>query len=304
MTHEEKIHPVLDAYMGHLIVEKGLAERTLEAYQADLARFFDHLREKGLEITALAPMHLLDYLVVLEKSGLSAKSRARHLVSIRGLFAFLSENEEIEKDPSRILHMPKTGRKLPEVPSPEEMDALLGAPAFDTPLGLRDRAMLELLYATGLRVSELIGLKVRDVRLDAGFLRVTGKGSKERIVPFHLHAGKILQTYLGEGRPRILKLRTSDMLFVNRTGKGLTRQGFWKNLKIHTVKAGIRRNITPHTLRHAFATHLLQGGADLRIVQTLLGHSDIATTQIYTHVDRSRLKDLHTRLHPRSRGSS
>lgn len=303
MTKEEEIHPLLDAYLGYLIVERGLAERTLEAYEQDLSRFFIHLREENLDFFDLSPMDLLDYLVLLEKSGLSAKSRARHLVSIRGLFAFFVENEDLEKDPTRVLRMPKTGRKLPEVPSPAEMEALLDAPAFDTPLGLRDRAMLELVYATGLRVSELIGLKVHDLRLDAAFLRVRGKGSRERIVPFHAMAGQSLQSYLREGRPRILKLRSSDMLFVNRSAKGLTRQGFWKNLKIYTVRAGIRRNMTPHTLRHAFATHLLQGGADLRIVQSLLGHADISTTQIYTHVDRKKLKDLHTRLHPRSRGT-
>lgn len=292
--------PLLDAYLRHLLVEKGLAELTLSAYSEDLGRFFSYLKTRGLDAEDLAPMDLLAYLVLLEKEGLAPRSRARHLVSIRGFFTFLAETEDLEKDPSRIVRLPRMGRKLPDVPSLKEMEALLAAPAPDTALGLRDRAMLELLYATGLRVSELMGLKITDLRMDAGFLRVRGKGSRERAVPFHMQARLCLDLYIREGRPRILKTRSSDYLFVSGTGKPLTRQAFWKNLKTHTLKAGILRPLTPHSLRHAFATHLLEGGADLRVVQALLGHADIATTQIYTHVNRKGLKDVHAKYHPRS----
>ncbi|MDY0161689.1 site-specific tyrosine recombinase XerD [Desulfobotulus sp.] len=298
---EPKTHPLLDAYLQLLLVEKGLAELTLNAYAEDLGRFFSYLHAQGLEVEELAPMDLLAYLVCLEKEGLAPRSRARHLVSIRGFFTFLAQNEDLEKDPSRVVRLPHTGRKLPDVPSVKEMEALLAAPPWNTALGLRDRAMLELLYATGLRVSELMGLKVTDLRMDAGFLRVRGKGSRERAVPFHMKARQSLDLYIREGRPRILKTRMSDYLFVGGSGKPLTRQAFWKNLKTHTLRAGIVRHITPHSLRHAFATHLLEGGADLRVVQALLGHADIATTQIYTHVSRKGLKDVHTRFHPRSR---
>ncbi|TWI65063.1 integrase/recombinase XerD [Desulfobotulus alkaliphilus] len=293
-------HPLLDAYLRHLLIEKGLAELTLSAYSEDLGRFLHYVKENGLEVEELAPMDLLAYLVHLEKEGLAARSRGRHLVSIRGFFTFLASLETLEKDPSRIVRLPRTGRKLPDVPSFKEMEALLSAPAMDTALGLRDRAMLELLYATGLRVSELMGLKVTDLRMDAGFLRVQGKGSRERVVPFHEKARQGLSLYMDEGRPHILKTRVSDYLFVGGRGKPLTRQAFWKNVKRYSLKAGITRLITPHSLRHAFATHLLEGGADLRVVQALLGHADIATTQIYTHVNRKGLTEVHRRFHPRN----
>jgi len=290
-----------DQYLNYLLVEKGLGQKTLDAYSRDLARYFDFLKLEsivtlGENDTALILKHLID----MKAGGLGARSRARHLVAIRGFYRFLVQEKIIRSDPSRTIDLPKSGLKLPAVLSVEEIKRLLEAPGKDTPLGLRNTAMLELLYASGLRVSELINLEILDINLEAGFVRVFGKGSKERIVPMGSGAINALQAYLKTGRPRLLKADlTSPYLFVARAGKPMTRQGFWKLLRKYTLEAGIKRNISPHSLRHSFASHLLEGGADLRAVQVMLGHVDITTTQIYTHVATERLRKIHDKFHPR-----
>ena len=292
---------LVDQYLNYLLVEKGLGKKTLDAYSRDLARYFEFLKQESIENlgendTALILKHLID----MKKDGLGARSRARHLVTIRGFYRFLVQEKIIKADPSRTIDLPKSGLKLPEVLSADEINSLLETPGTDTPRGLRNAAMLELLYASGLRVSELINLKLLDINLEAGFVRVFGKGSKERIVPMGSGAINALQDYLKSGRPNLLKADlTSSYLFVARAGKPMTRQGFWKLLRKCALEAGLKRKISPHSLRHSFASHLLEGGADLRSVQVMLGHVDITTTQIYTHVATERLREIHGRFHPR-----
>jgi len=292
---------LVDQYLNCLLVEKGLGKKTLDAYSRDLARYVDFMKRASVDVpgrndTALILKHLID----MKAAGLGARSRARHLVAIRGFYRFLVQEKVIDADPSRTIDLPKSGLKLPEVLSTEEVNRLLEAPGTDTPRGLRNTAMLELLYASGLRVSELTNLRLLDINLEAGFVRVFGKGSKERIVPMGSGAIDALQAYLASGRPRLLKADlTSPYLFVARAGKPMTRQGFWKLLRKTALAAGLKRRISPHSLRHSFATHLLEGGADLRAVQVMLGHVDISTTQIYTHVATERLREIHSRFHPR-----
>jgi len=238
-------------------------------------------------------------MIALRDAGLNARSRARHLISIRGFYRFMVQEKIITHDPARLVDLPKTSLKLPDVLSVAEVTQLLEAPDTDKPLGARDRAMLELLYAAGLRVSELVNLKLQDVNLEAGFVRVFGKGSKERVVPIGLHAKDKIEAYIRKSRITLLKSRASPYLFVARAAKPITRQGFWKLLRKYATLAKLNKKVTPHSLRHSFASHLLEGGADLRAVQVMLGHVDIATTQIYTHVARQQLKILHERFHPR-----
>jgi integrase/recombinase XerD len=291
---------LLDRYTNYLVVEKGLSSNTLESYTLDISRFFVALSDSGVTgIEKVDNATILKHLINLRKEGLGAKSRARHLVSIRGFFRFLVHEKIIEHDPSRLVDLPKTGLRLPDILSADEVASLLNAPDSNKPTGLRDAAMLELLYAAGLRVSELVSVKVQDVHLDAGFVRVLGKGDKERVVPIGTFAKSKIMLFLENARPRMLKDIPSRYLFVARAGKPMTRQGFWKLLKKYAAAAGIAKKITPHSLRHSFATHLLEGGADLRAVQMMLGHVDISTTQIYTHVARERLKQIHDKFHPR-----
>lgn len=291
---------LIDRYLDYLLVEKGLARKTLEAYSLDLADFADfRLNQSAAAISEDDTALILRYLIVLRARGLSARSRARHLVAIRGFYRFLVEEDMLQNDPSALIELPKSGLKLPEVLSYTEVRRLLDAPEKDKPAGMRDAAMLELLYASGLRVSELVHLRAQDVNLEAGYVRVFGKGAKERVVPFGRHAREKLADFLESARSRLLKGRSSTVLFPARAGRPMTRQGFWKLLRRYTGKAGIRKPVTPHTLRHSFASHLLEGGADLRAVQIMLGHVDIATTQIYTHVARERLKQVHRKFHPR-----
>jgi len=242
---------------------------------------------------------ILKYLISMREDGLNARSRARHLVSIRGFYRFLAQEEILSSDPTRLIDLPKSGLKLPDVLTIDEVKCLLEAPDPKKPSGCRDAAMLELLYAAGLRVSELITLNLQDVNLTAGYVRVFGKGAKERVVPIGQYAQEKIRRYTNEARQALLKGRISATLFVARAGKPLSRQGFWKLIKRYGLRAGLRKVVTPHTLRHSFASHLLEGGADLRAVQTMLGHADIATTQIYTHVARDHLKYLHQKFHPR-----
>ncbi|MGD8269262.1 MAG: site-specific tyrosine recombinase XerD [Desulfobacterales bacterium] len=291
---------LLDRYLDFLIVEKGLATQTIEAYSRDLVRYISFLTKSGKTTVSEADTPLiLKYLISMREDGMNARSRARHLVSIRGFYRFLAQEQMLSSDPSRLIDLPKSGLKLPDVLTIEEVKRLLDAPDLKKPSGCRDAAMLELLYAAGLRVSELITLKLQDVNLTAGYVRVFGKGAKERVVPIGQYAQEKIRTYTTGARQALLKDRISATLFVARAGKPLSRQGFWKLIKRYGLRAGLRKVITPHTLRHSFASHLLEGGADLRAVQTMLGHADIATTQIYTHVARDHLKYLHQKFHPR-----
>ncbi|MFZ1202523.1 MAG: site-specific tyrosine recombinase XerD [Desulfobacterales bacterium] len=291
---------LVDRYLEFLIVEKGLAAQTLEAYSRDLIGYVRFLAASGRAGVSEADTPLiLKYLISMRADGLNARSRARHLVSIRGFYRFLVQEEILGSDPSRLIDLPKSGLKLPDVLTIEEVKRLLDAPAGAKASGSRDAAMLELLYAAGLRVSELTGLKLQDVNLTGGYVRVFGKGAKERVVPIGQYAQDKIRRYTAGPRETLLKGRVSVYLFVARAGKPLTRQGFWKLIKRYGRQAGLKKVITPHTLRHSFASHLLEGGADLRAVQTMLGHADIATTQIYTHVAREHLKYLHDKFHPR-----
>jgi integrase/recombinase XerD len=290
-----------DQFLNFLLVEKGLSQQTIEAYSRDLSVYLDFLVQEGIDDIEQADMlYILKHLIALRKTGLKARSRARHLITLRGFYKFLAQEKFIREDPCRKIDLPKTGLKLPEVMSIEEVALLLQAPNMEKPRGVRDSAMLEILYAAGLRVSELLHLKINDVNLEAGFVKVFGKGSKERLIPIGSHAQQKVLKYLQSARPGLLKQHTSHYLFVARAGKPMTRQGFWKCVKQYALKAGITKRITPHTLRHSFASHLLEGGADLRAVQVMLGHVDISTTQIYTHVTRDQIKRIHDKLHPRN----
>jgi len=294
------IDSLVDQYLNYLLVEKGLSKRTLESYSRDLARYHAFMLENGAtRISESDTSLVLKHLIALRDFGLGARSRARHLVSIRGFHRFLVQEKILPRDPTRRVELPKISLKLPDVLSVEEVLQLLGVPDPKTRLGARDAAMIELLYAAGLRVSELVNLKLQDINLEAGFVRVFGKGSKERIVPMGNYAQQTLTRYLETSRKNLLKNSISAWLFVARAGNPMTRQGFWKLLRRYALKSGLKKKITPHSLRHSFATHLLEGGADLRAVQLMLGHVDISTTQIYTHVAREHLKQMHAKYHPR-----
>jgi len=291
---------IVDQYINYLLLEKGLSENTIESYSRDISRYVEYLKQKGVKQISDADTPLiLTYLISLRDGGLKAKSTARHLVTIRGFYRYLVQEKIIKHDPARLIDLPKSGLKLPDVLSVSEIKLLLSAPDTQTPLGLRNAAMIELLYAAGLRVSELVNLKLLDINTEAGFVRVIGKGSKERIVPIGNYAKNIIGRYVKIARSLLLKGGVSHYLFVARAGKPMTRQGFWKLLKQYALQAGIAKKITPHSFRHSFASHLLEGGADLRAVQVMLGHTDISTTQIYTHVAREHLKQMHEKYHPR-----
>jgi len=294
------IDVLIDQYLNYLLVEKGLSRATLASYSADVVRYQDFLDQNGVDrISETDTPLILKHLISLRKSGLGARSRARHLVSLRGLYRFAVQEKYLKHDPSKLVDLPKLSLKLPDVLAVDEVSQLLNSPDTTNPLGARDAAMLELLYAAGLRVSELVNLKLQDINLEAGFVRVFGKGSKERVVPIGLPAQKKIAFYIEGARKAALKKRLSPYLFIGRAGKPLTRQGFWKLLRRYADQARIHKKISPHSLRHSFATHLLEGGADLRAVQVMLGHVDISTTQIYTHVTRKHLKALHQKFHPR-----
>lgn len=291
---------LVDRYLNYLLVEKGLASKTIEAYSLDLTGFLNFLKAAGVnEISEVDTALLLKHLISMRAHGLGPRSRARHLVTLRGFFRFLVKEKLLKQDPVRLIDMPKSGLRLPDVLSFKDVEKLLQAPDGDKPNEVRDSAMLELLYAAGLRVSELVGLRILDVNLEAGYVRVFGKGSKERVVPIGGYAKEKIKTYIENFRPQLLKEYTSPFLFIGRAGKPITRQGFWKLLRQYAVRVGITKKVTPHSLRHSFASHLLEGGADLRAVQVMLGHVDISTTQIYTHVARERLKSIHEKFHPR-----
>jgi integrase/recombinase XerD len=290
----------IDPYLHFLVLEKGLGDKTIAAYSADLMRFGRFLEKQ--KVTALLNIDtgvILAYLIQLRRQGLSARSRARHLVSLRGFFKYLTDEKILEKNPAKQVDLPKIGLHLPDVLDVVDVEALIAAPNRNKPEGLRDMAMLELLYGAGLRVSELIRLEMNGINLESGFVRVFGKGSKERVVPVGRLAIAAIREYLERSRPLLLKHRSSFYLFVTRRGSAMTRQSFWHLIGRYGRLAKLKKKITPHSLRHSFATHLLEGGADLRAVQMMLGHADISTTQIYTHVAQRQLVEAHKKYHPR-----
>ncbi|GAM09371.1 tyrosine recombinase XerD [Geobacter sp. OR-1] len=291
----------LDLFLGYLTVEKGLSRNTLEAYSHDVGRYIDYLCTRcGInEPSGITPLQVSGFLALLKSSGLAPPSRARVLSSVRMFHKFLMIEGYAEVNPASLIEAPKTLRLLPEVLSPAEVEALLSAPKTESALDLRDRAMLELLYATGLRVSELVSLKLQNLNLQAGYLMTMGKGNKERVVPMGESARRSLEHYLLSCRAQVDKRSGSEYLFISRLGDRMSRQAFWNLIKKRALEAGIVKNISPHTLRHSFASHLLENGADLRSVQLMLGHADLSSTQIYTHITRERLKRLHAEHHPR-----
>ncbi len=290
----------IDEFLNFMAVEKGSSLHTLEAYSRDLRRFAAHMR--GQEIASPGDVnagHLVAFLGTLRGEGLSATSINRTLAAVRGFYKYLLRTGHIPENPLTKVGLAKVWMRLPDTLSRKEMEDFLGKPDDSKPEGLRDRAMFELLYATGLRVSELVTLTVNSVNWQVGCLTATGKGGKERIVPIGRVAAAFLRRYVDEVRPLLLKGKKSDILFLSRRGEGLTRQAIWKMIRKYALLAGLQKKVHPHTFRHSFATHLLEGGADLRAVQVMLGHADIATTQVYTHVTRDRLKEIHRRYHPR-----
>ncbi len=295
------LEPLAERYLSHLRVEGGLSVNTLEAYRRDLLKFQLYLARSGtVPLQRVTPSTLTGFLRSLKDAQLSHASSARCLSAVRGWLRFLRQERIIEENPSVGMVSVRRSVRLPKTLSQAEVTALLDLPMLPTSEDLRDRAMVELLYATGLRVSELIMMELTHLNREVGYLRVTGKGSKQRLVPMGEVANRVLGQYLDEARSQILKRRTSRFVFVTRRGTALTRQAFWKLLRRRAQRAGLTRAIFPHVLRHSFATHLLEGGADLRSVQAMLGHATIATTQIYTHVERERLKQVHERYFPRT----
>lgn len=287
----------IERFIDTLWMERGLADNTLLAYRRDLEHFCRWLASCGSDLTTTSRSELLDYLA--SQADTPARTLARRLSTLKRYFQLQVRDGQLDHDPSATISAPKLGRPLPDALSESEVERLLDAPDVSDPLGLRDRAMLEVLYATGLRVSELVNLDISEVSLRQGIVRVTGKGSKERLVPLGEEALDWLERCNREARPALLGARTSTAMFPTRRARAMTRQAFWQIIKRYAASAGIRRHLSPHTLRHSFATHLLNHGADLRVIQMLLGHSDLSTTQIYTHVARTRLKALHAEHHPR-----
>ena len=293
---------IIQEFSDYLRIEKRNSPHTVSAYRRDLSRFSAEFA--GQKVDSVTTANIRDFLISLREQGLSPASVARSLSSIKSFFKYLCQDKQFQDNPAEILETPKRWRKLPDVLSSEDVDNLLKCPDLESVLGLRDKAMLEILYASGLRVSELINLQVSQLDMQVGYLRTLGKGSKERIVPIGAMAKRAVENYILNSRPALVSRRKdggkSEQLFVTRRGRGMTRQGFWKLLKGYVTQANIRASVSPHTLRHAFATHLLERGADLRSVQQMLGHSDISTTQIYTHILGKRMLEIHQQFHPRS----
>jgi integrase/recombinase XerD len=303
--------PLLEEFLNYLVAERGLSANSVDAYGRDLTQFIFFLGEKGKKVLDVTSGLLRDYLSRLSEAGLAPRSVARKLSAIRMFLRYLNDTGKLDSDPGENISNPKLGRKLPEVLSFEEVKRVLDAASSAqrsadseraTALALRDHAMLEVLYGSGLRISELISLRLGDLYLDEGFLRVTGKGDKERVVPLGEPAVRVVRGYIDLGRAKLMNLRskTRDALFLNVRGEAISRMGAWKIIHFYVQAAGIKGHVTPHTFRHSFATHLLEGGADLRAVQEMLGHASITTTEIYTHVDRSYLREVYKSFHPRA----
>ena len=291
---------LIDKYIDSLWLEKGLSQNTLDSYQRDLKALTKWLDESNRSLQSVRREDLLKYLADRMGSGIKARSTARALSCLRSFYRYLLREKVIKVDPTLRIDNPKLGRQLPDSLTESDVERLLAAPDLTTPIGIRDRAMLEVLYACGLRVTELVSLRLTDMNLRQGVLRVMGKGSKERLVPLGEEAISWLQQFIQDSRDELLKKNLSeDVVFPSNQGKMMTRQTFWHRIKIHAQDAGIKKKLSPHTLRHAFATHLVNHGADLRVVQLLLGHSDLSTTQIYTHIAQQRMKELHAEHHPR-----
>ncbi|MCU4674586.1 site-specific tyrosine recombinase XerD [Catenovulum sp. 2E275] len=295
-----KQFPLIDDFIQHLWLEKGLSQNTQSAYQTDLSQFAHYLASLQLELETAQPDHIRGFLAQLNAQNVGKPSVARKLSCLRKFYHFLILEKLIAQDPTRLIESPKRGKSLPKVLSEQEVDALLDAPNLEDYLELRDKAMLELLYATGLRVSELVSLQYEQINLNHGLVRVIGKGNKERLVPLGEVAREFIQVYLKFSRPQ-LNSQQSPVLFLSKRGQQMTRQTFWHRIKAYAIRVNITSDLSPHTLRHAFATHLVNHGADLRVVQSLLGHSDLSTTQIYTHVAKERLQQLHQQHHPRAK---
>jgi integrase/recombinase XerD len=300
MSTETLVHPEIERYIDAMWMEKGLSDNTLSSYRGDLRQFNDWLvKNKHSSVTRADRSSLQAYLGARLEQGQSPRSTARFMSCVRGFYHYLLREGRITVDPTLDVDSPKLGRPLPKSLSEKEVDLLLNMPNLDDALEFRDRTMLEMLYACGLRVTELTSLQLVQVSLNQGVVRVFGKGSKERLVPMGEEALMWLQRYLAGPRAELLKGIPCDVVFPSRRGREMTRQTFWYRIKIYAQRAGIKKNLSPHTLRHAFATHLLNHGADLRVVQMLLGHSDLSTTQIYTHVAQQRMQELHAQHHPR-----
>jgi integrase/recombinase XerD len=291
----------IEEFLDYLLVERGLSENTISAYRADLYKYTDFLTQekKRLHLDEVSRDDIRGYMMFRKEKGLSGNSISRNLVAIKVFHRFLLREKYIKGDITSALDSPKLWKHLPEALSLSEVEEILKKPNAKNWMGLRDKAALELMYATGLRVTELVSLDIENVNLDIGFVRCIGKGNKERIVPMGRKSQAALTRYLKKSRTKLLKSQSVNSLFLSRLGKKISRQSFWKMIKKYARLAGIKKDITPHTLRHSFATHLLEGGADLRVVQEMLGHADIATTQIYTHINKERLKSIHHKFHPR-----
>lgn len=292
-------HPLIDQFLDALWLEKGLSENSRNSYRSDLALYNGWLHERGIALDTAGRDVLLNHLAWRVEQGYKARSTARLLSGARGFYRYLLREKLIGVDPTLQIDMPQLGKPLPKSLSEADVEALLQAPDLSEAIGQRDRAMLEVLYACGLRVTELVSLTLDQVNLRQGVLRVVGKGNKERLVPMGEEAVVWVERYLRDGRAELLNGKSSDIVFPSQRGEQMTRQTFWHRIKHQAQVAGIAKSLSPHTLRHAFATHLLNHGADLRVVQMLLGHSDLSTTQIYTHVARARLQELHATHHPR-----
>lgn len=291
----------MNRYLNHLLVERGVAQNTLESYGRDLRRFVTFIEDgkKISDIGQVSPEVIIEYLTRIREEGLAANSMNRSLAALRGFYKYLLREKIIKENPLAHIELAKVWMKLPDTISKEEMKTILAQPGTQSIAAIRNAAMLELLYATGIRVSELINLTMNSINWQVGFLVVMGKGSKERIVPIGKIAYDSTRHYIEEARPKLIQKKSTDVLFLNRFGRKFTRQGFWKIVVGYAKQAGLQKKVYPHTFRHSFASHLLEGGADLRTVQVMLGHSDISTTQIYTHVTRDRLREVHQKYHPR-----
>jgi integrase/recombinase XerD len=294
------MNELVDEFLNFLSIEKGASHNSIEAYGRDLHGYIRFIESRGVEtVQDITINHVIAYLDDLKKKGLSANSMNRGLAALRSFHKYLLREEKMDHNPAANIELAKVWMRLPDTLSQAEMNLLLEQPQSDSALSLRDKAMLELMYATGVRVSELTSLSISSINWQVGYILVMGKGGKERIVPVGKSAYDCLRQYVDRSRRPLLGGGISDILFLNRAGKGLTRQGFWKIIRKYALQAGLQKKIHPHTFRHSFASHLLEGGADLRSVQVMLGHADISTTQIYTHITRERLKSIHRKYHPR-----